>query len=243
MPTAKTSTTERALRILYHCAAQQAGSSFSELRSVGGDLASMTLSRILNTLLEQGDLSKDLETGLYLCGPRFLRAARAAVGQVQLEDVLQPIVEGLARRSGCSAAYFHWDRDCIYIRLKCELPENFHYTNIGGRHHPLGHTFYRSIQSALSAKQLDGIGVRGVDALLAEIREQGYFTQHEDYRIPIYRVTAPVFYGGNHQLAGAIGITALVPDLKESEKDALIAAVCDSAQQANTQLASMEYIA
>jgi len=241
VPAAQVSTTERALRVLYHCAARAAGSSFSELRAAGGQLPSMTLSRILGPLLEAGDLVKDPHSGHYRCGPRFLRAARAALGQVQLEDILEPIVEQLAQRSACSAAYFHWDGDWIYIRSKCELPENFHYTNIGARNHPVSHTFFRAIQSVLPREALEAIGVR--DPELPEIRERGYCAQREDYRIPIYRVTAPVVYGPRRAVAGAIGVTALVPDLRESEHEALVTAVLDCADQAKQRLATMEHIA
>ncbi len=243
MPKTSASTTDRALTILYHCAASRDGCSFSELKEVGGDLASMTLSRILNTLLENDDLIK-ADSGLYHIGPRFQKAARAANNMERLEDILEPIIQRLAQKTDESSAYFHWDGDWIYIRVKTEMPERFHYTGIGFRNHPLGHTFFRPIQAHLDPKTLKKLkNDSDVGELLDTIRQQGYFTQEEEYRTPIFRVTAPVFYGEHHKIAGCLGITSLISDLEHSEIQQYIDCVCESAAEANALLAHMEHVA
>ncbi len=239
MPVKPTSTLERALVILYHCAEHAEGVSFSALKEVAGDVASMTLSRILATLIEHEDLIKDEQTGLYKSGPRFLQMAQSALGQQSLDDLLAPVVKQLALRCNEPAAYFHWDQDWMYIRLKHELPENFSYTVLGARNHPLEHTFFRSIQSALSVEERTALGVDLDAGFFEKIASDGYYQQYEKYRYPVFRITAPVFYG-EQEIAGAIGITSLINDLHDDEIKHIINNVCESAREASGLLANME---
>ena len=234
------STMQRALAILYYCAEQKDGVSFSHLKEVAGGIAATTLSRILSTLIADQDLIKDTETGLYECGPRFLQAAQHAAGTLSLEAIVEPIVKRLALRCGHSAAYFHWDGDSIYVGAKYEIPENFHYSQIGFRHHPIGHTFFRPVQAYLPKRRLKELQVVGADEILSGIREHGYYQQVEELRCPILRITAPIFVSQQQHICGAIGITSLDVKPKKKELHALIEAVLLGAQEANQLLLNRE---
>ena len=234
------STLQRALAILYFCAEQPEGVSFSTLKEVAGGIAGTTLSRILTALQVDGDLIKDAESGLYQCGPRFLSAAQHAAGTLSLEAIIEPIVKRVALRTGHSAAYFHWDGDWMFVCAKYEIPENFHYSQIGFRHHPVGHTFFRPIQAYLKKRQLQTIGVEGADEILERIRQDAYYQQVEELRCPILRITAPIFAGSEHRISGAIGITSLDVKLRKKELDAIIEAVTRGADEANQLLLKRE---
>ena len=231
---------QRALAILYHCAEHASGVSFSELKTVAGDIAGTTLSRILSKLLDDRDLIKDVETGLYVIGPRFIQAAQHAAGALSLEAIIEPIVKRLALKLGHSAAYFHWDEDWMYVGVKYELPENFHYSEIGFRHHPIGHTFFRPIQTYLNKSHLKRLEVKHAEDIFQGIRKDGYYEQLEELRYPILRITAPVFCGPKKNISGAIGITSLVTKPKAKERQEIIEAVLSSAAEVNQLLQNRE---
>lgn len=230
------STLDRALRILYHCAAHHDGSSFSQLKTLCGGIAATTLTRILKPLLAGDDLKR--MDGLYYSGPCFINAARQATQQQNLDEIAQPIVQCLADLTQESAAYFHWDQEWMYLRLKHEVAENFHYTTIGSRQHPAEHTFFRSILAHVNKKEHRRLGIEYQEHIYSHIIENGYYTQKEKYRCPIFRITAPIYCSG--KICGAIGITSLIPDLKTQERSTLIKHVRTCAEQLNDALRNTE---
>lgn len=234
------STLERGLFILDYCSHHHEGVSFKELKALCGDIASTTLSRILEPLVESKRLDKDSKTGYYILGSHSLEMARAALAQKSLEECLQPISDTLAEQTGCSSAYFHWNDDSMYVRVKSDLSDNFNYAKVGFSEHPLTHTFYVSIQSALKIKELNSIGVRAsFYPILKRVKEQGIYCQIEENNFKMLRITAPVFYGVNGKIAGSIGITNLNFDLSKKQIEVFSQHVKNAADQATLLIESL----
>jgi len=231
---APSNTAERLLVLLEALAASSGGLSFSELRSRLGDVPSVTVTRTLEPLLEYGFVVK--EDSFYVPGPRFEALIRSAAGSRTLEDRLQPLLRSLAELSGHSAAFFHWDGEWAYVRLKVEIGESFHYASIGHRRHPATHTFLRPILAHLPKRLQRKLGVKIDSEVSASIVQRGVDEQVEYLHGRIYRLTAPVFYGRDGLVAGSIGITSLVIGLRAAEKRRLTQLVKSAAEDATDQL-------
>jgi len=192
----------------------------------------MTLTRALEPLLEHEFLSKDPVDGRYRIGTRFSALMRAAADNATLEERVEPILERLARDTGHSAAYFHWDGEWGYVRAKAEVAESFHYAAIGHRRHPASHTFLRPIFAQLKARECQRLGATLDRATRDAIRQNGFDEQTEHLRFAIYRIAAPVFAGERGAILGSLGITSLILRFSPSERTGLVEQVVQAAREA-----------
>lgn len=237
LPTSKCpdSTAERVLVLLEAVAGASTGLTFSELRARLGDAPSTTLTRALEPLLAHGFLEKARASGRYQRGERLSMMLRAAHGLISLEERAQPLLQELARQTGHSVAYFHWDGAWAYVRVKCEVAESFHYAVLGHRNHQATHTFLRPILAYLPKEVVSDLGVQLPAKVRDSILKDGYDAQVEQLRGKIYRITAPVFAGVEGPITGALGMTSLELDFHPEEHQRLVNHVITCAARVSEQ--------
>ncbi len=119
------------LQILSVISEHKVGVQFTELKKLCGGLSSGTLSRLLKVIIEEGWCEKGNE-GFYHAAGKFRLAADNISGANNRESLIQNRLIRLAESSGESAALVNWNENgYMTFRNKHEMPESYHYLNIG----------------------------------------------------------------------------------------------------------------
>ena len=113
------SSISRAISILKKCIEIPAGISFGELKKYCGNLESSQLVRILAPLIKEEMITKSQVDGKYLPGNLFIKMAGQYFSEKKQEELIRPLVEGLAEKTLASAAYFEWD--AAWLSLKSNM--------------------------------------------------------------------------------------------------------------------------
>ncbi|RMD80199.1 MAG: hypothetical protein D6820_07065 [Lentisphaerae bacterium] len=206
---------KRVFLIIEHLARQHEGSGFQELAR---DLAlpPPSLSRLLRALCEAGIVTKDEQTGRYKPGERLATLVQQLGGERKPEDQLIPVVEGVATRTQCSAAYFELIPGSLVLLAKADVPDSFRYIDrYACSPHVLQHAFGRTIlafqpahlrESWIAAFQRDPDD--GFHAILKNVRNQGYYAGIDGCNRLLWRLVIPTGRCGIMG-PGALGITSL----------------------------------
>ena len=216
--------TRIALAVISALADMPEGCAGSELASLVGDPSATTFARVLRMLVEEGWVRRSQER--YLPGPFLLQSACRLVSQVSGEDHLAPVVEDLARTSGQSAAFAKWHQVGIRFHAKHEMPESFHYIELGAlNRHNLYNAFNIVCLAYLPDAQARRIAAapQPLSSLFASV-DQFRSTAQDIRRDRVYqcrdtvtRVVAPVFYRDTDIFAGAIGVSALAHPVSDHQ--------------------------
>lgn len=188
MSDARMTTLRRAFDVFRLLTGRPDGVAFNQLRRDLDDVAPATLSRLLQTLSEDGLLKRE-ETGAYHLGPAFLDLARRSLGLRSRLEMIQEEVARLATRTRESAVFFELNGpDQMVLAAKSECPDSYSYMEIGGTFGPLDR---------------DPFGLVCLDPVDAE----KVCCEKRLLRYEVLRVCTPVLVAG--QVCGSLGITAI----------------------------------
>jgi DNA-binding IclR family transcriptional regulator len=245
LPSTQLTALRRSFAVLKRLAQSGKGCAFSNLQTIEDGLSAASLSRLLKVMQAEGLVAKEPSTGLYHTGSVFLQLARQAAGTVPVREILQPVVEALANRTGESAAWFERDGNSLVLTAKHELPERFHYVALFSQmgtvtQHGFGQTFLAWLPDEDSRALLDNSmqpsQVAGFRKRLAEIRAGLVCVPEWNAPRPIVRVNVPVFRGLGGPLAGILGVSLWGRSISAALRKRLEAAVKEHAGQATRSL-------
>lgn len=208
--------TRIALGVISALADEPEGYAQTELASLLGGPPASTLARVLRLLAEEGWVSRSEER--YLPATLLLQNACRLVSQISGEEHLAPVVGRLAEASGQSAAFAKWHEVGIRFHAKREMPESFHYIDLGTlNRHNVYNAFNIVCLAYLPEAQARRIAeapqplssvfdsVEEFQSAVEAIRRDRVYR----CRDTVTRVVAPVFYRDTEIFAGAIGVSAL----------------------------------
>jgi DNA-binding IclR family transcriptional regulator len=200
---------------------------FGQLTTALDGLASPTLARLLNALLRAELIGKDQRT--YHMGPRIHQLVRQVSGTLGPEALLAPIVTALAWSTRASAAFYAWQGEGVVLRAKHEIPESFHYVDIGGPVSELTRHGFAQVMVACMAKPQQRACYRRcplrerrplADFLVrcAKIRRDGYVIERGEHRSGVTRIAVALSGKDQGSLIGSLGISTLVSDAPEVQR-------------------------
>lgn len=224
----------QSLKIIQIVAHDSNGIAFSELRRRLDNLAAPTVSRLLKVLISEEWLRKSDE-GRYRPGPRLIDTAFGAVGGRNRAALVQPIVERLAQETGQSAAYVELTEAGLLFRAKREMPESFHYINLGSVNAAVTNHGFGLVALAYAPDSLREKFIPAEDATpeaatlrqaLEAVRQAG-FGSYQDKGL---RLAVPVRAETHGELLGVIGITLWPRELSPDENANLLDQVRNAAE-------------
>ncbi|MBN2712252.1 MAG: helix-turn-helix domain-containing protein [Planctomycetes bacterium] len=235
---------QRGLGLIKLLSAKPNGCSFNEIQSII-DLPSPTLSRLLKALVQAEYAVKNPDTGRYEVGDEAVVLARSILGSIPRENILKPVLEMLAKRTGESGAYFEIDGDDVVIRAKMEHAESFHYMPLFGRNRVFAHGFLQVIVAFLPEEEQNrflpkvaemGLSQKEWRKRMAAAKENYYYIDDGESNNSTMRITSPVFSGNDGKVIGSIGLTILQGGITEAKKNYCIEVVTNSGRQASNLL-------
>jgi len=233
----------RGFNIIQHLASSSEGITFNRLRSLCS-LPAPTLSRVLKVLIELNMVEKDRA---YRLGRGFMKIARTASGRISREEIIKPVLDRLAHRTGESAAYFEPEGTAIILRAKSEQGESWHYMDIGNRNQRITRNGFGQVCCAFTTAKRrkrileevyepPQIGKKQFNKRMDSIREKGIYFEQGEASHAVQRFTAPVLERNNEAFAGSIGITMMKRRLTAAEKEQFSTQVQQAAQDASRLL-------
>jgi IclR family acetate operon transcriptional repressor len=167
-----------------------------------------TAHRLLATLVAQGYVRQNPDTGRYGLGAKAFHLAESYLGQIDLRRVARPVLEQLSQETGETANLVILDgREALYLD-KVESPQSLRIFSRIGRRAPLHCTAVGKVllawrpkaeQSALLGRgPFDGLTPRTITSLshfrleLERVHEQGYALDLEECEAGANCIAAPV---------------------------------------------------
>jgi DNA-binding IclR family transcriptional regulator len=238
----------RSQAVLRQLAVNREGCTFSHLRTIEPGLTAASLSRLLKAMQAENMVSKDERTGAYRLHTDFIRFALEIVTMIPPHERLKPLVAALAQSTGESAAWFECIPTGAVLKAKTEIPDRFHYVDIGcviGN--PLGHGVVQVLMAFLPEPEVsDRLQRHGPPP----IAEQDYRRRLEEIRhgrviiddlirpggYPVTRVARPVFRGAGGALVGVLLASAGADSSTRLDQERLTEAVTSAATRATEML-------
>jgi len=231
----------RAARLLLGIAAEQRGATAKEL-ALSQQLALPTTYHLLNTLVEQGMLTKNPQGG-YDLGRSVAIIAQAYLGGREVPEELLAALRALARRTGETAYLAEWRGVGIRVIASIEGSQMLRITEIVSG--PYSHAYARANGKVLLAFAAADVRAAYLEAEplerlteaticdpellqkeLDRIRDRGFAYDHEEYAAGVSCVAAPLRRG--EDVAAALGLS--VPADRFNERRAeLTAALLEAA--------------
>lgn len=222
-----------ALAILTRLAESQ-GLPFTKLRKEVG-LPAATVSRLLKVMAEEGWVDGGGQDP-WRPGSAFRAAAWRLAPSADVVAIIQPVVDSLADVSKESTAFVEWAGDGFVFRAKREMPESYHYLEVGQRNRGvLDHVFglvclahtdqaaWRRFAGLAKRRNID------LESVLQTIVRSGDYTgQDKGHRV------GHVVRAHNGAFLGCMGVTHIGTPLDDRQLAKLRAVVADHARQAAT---------
>lgn len=237
-----TGTVGKALGVLDLVAEQDGPVRFAELQRLS-PLPKATLYRMLQTLVIEGMLAQDHETGSYVPGMRLVRLAHAAWRHASLAPIARPRVDAMAERTGYTVHLAQLEQGhVLYVDRRDGRDRNTEYSDAGKVAPAYCTAAGKAMLAWLDPFQLDQVLARQsfqrytpttlssevvLRDALERVRERGYATDREEYQDGVVCVAVPVLSAENiplgaMSLSGPAGSTnikdleAWVPELRDS---------------------------
>ena len=207
------------------------------------DMSSASLSRLLRMLLDEGWVRNDGD-GSYVAGAKLLQLGRHLNGHWSEHELVEPIVQRVALRTGHSSCFARFANDCFVLTAKTEMPSSYHFIDLFWDNRDL---ITNGMGMALLAYQEQEVAAFFIEEkagaervadlldLLADIRRDGHYVSRENH---VLRIMAPVRAGLGNRVKGLIAIAAIDPD--NVVIDDCIAIVKAAAREAEQRLSSAE---
>jgi DNA-binding IclR family transcriptional regulator len=178
------------------------------------DLDRAVLYRLLETLTEEGFVTRDADTRRYRLGLSMLELGVRAAQGLEVRRLAGPPLRNLMDDTGETACLAVRDRDDLVVVEVVEPPERFVQVNYRiGLRHRLGVSAHGRALLAFLPE-----GAR--DAQLQSVRQRGVAFTRDELEQGASGVAAPVFDHTGRSVA-AVGIVAPSPRLPEPESVAL----------------------
>lgn len=238
----------RSQAVLRQLSANRAGCTFSQLRTIEPGLTAASLSRLLKAMQAENMVSKDERTGAYRLHDDFIRFALEIVTMIPPHERLKPLIAALAQSTGESAAWFECIPAGAILRAKTEMPDRFHYVDVGfviGNR--LDHGVVQVLMAFLPESEVSDrlqrygpppIAEPDYRRLLEDIRH-GQVVIDDMIRPggnPATRVARPVFCGEGGALVGILLVSISAASLPRLDQERLTAAVTSAAARATEML-------
>jgi DNA-binding IclR family transcriptional regulator len=211
----------RAFAILRVIARSGEGIPFGRLLADCAPIPKATLARHLKSLLSDGLVAKDPDTGRYRVGAACVDFARAVLGERPRGEVLQPVLEALARETGESIAYFELDDEGAVLLAKVDMPDSWHFIPVYARNVRPDHAAATTILAhAGESAVAEYFAARGITsrAERSRVRER-----IEAARRPGVFNAAPVIVEGADRPVGALVLSCLAEKSRRNELRAALA--------------------
>ncbi len=206
-------TLRRGLSVLDALGEVQEGATVSAL-SETTDLDRAVLYRLLETLTNQGFVTRDPETRKYRLGLAVLELGVRAKEGLEVRRLAQPALRELAEDSDETACLAVRDDDELVVVDVIEPTDRFVQVNYRvGQRHPLGVSAHGKALKAFLPQGAD-------DDELRSVRQRGVAYTRDELEEGASGVAAPVFDHTGTAVA-AVGIVAPSPRLPEPEDAAL----------------------
>lgn len=168
------------------------------------DVRRGTLHQQLQTLMHAGWVRRTSQAEYYL-SIRALRVGRAALEQAGVAQRLLPLLNELAMKTGEAPAVAVLDRDDVLIIQRVEAQQLIRADlKVGTRMPLLTSAAGRVLLAYSSAQKLAELRGRGIDIpspdYLAQIREQGYAVQRDDFLMGLSAAAVPIHLGSDEDL-------------------------------------------
>lgn len=206
-------TLARGLALLQALGEAEDGATVSALAEAT-DLDRAVLYRLLDTLTDEGFVTRDPDTRKYHLGLSMLELGVRAAQGLEVRRLAGPALRSLTEDTSETACLAVRDRDDLVVVDVVEPPERFVQVNYRvGFRHPLGTSAHGK---ALLAFLPEG----SHDSALASIRQRGVAYTRDELEQGAAGVAAPVFDHSGRAVA-AVGIVAPSSRLPEPENVAL----------------------
>lgn len=206
-------TLARGLSLINALGETQEGATVSELADAT-DLDRAVLYRLLDTLTDEGFVTRDTETRRYRLGLAMLELGVRAAQGLEVRRLAGAALRGLMEDTGETSCLAVRDRDDLVVVEVVEPPERFVQINYRvGFRHPLGVAAHGK---ALLAFMPEGAN----EAALQPVRQRGIAFTRDELEQGASGVAAPVFDHTGKAVA-AVGIVAPTPRLPEADSVAL----------------------
>ena len=238
----------RSQAVLRQLADNREGCSFSHLRTIDQGLTAASLSRLLKAMQAENMVSKDERTGAYGLHSDFIRFVLEIVTMIPPHECLKPLIAILAQSTGESAAWFECIPTGAVLRAKTEIPDRFHYVDVGC---VIGNRLDHGVVQVLMAflpepevsdrlQRMGPLPIAEPDyrRRLEEIR-QGRVIIDDLIRprgYPVTRVARPVFCGDGGALVGVLLVTIGANSSTRLDQERLTEAVTSAAARATEML-------
>jgi DNA-binding IclR family transcriptional regulator len=189
-----------------------------------------TVFRLAQTLENAGFLARSPEDYLFHLGPRLISTARLVLSR-GLPAVARPHLEQLSRQFGHTVNLAVFDDGQVLFLDVIESRASLRMVSGVGNFEPLHATAAgKAIAAYLDPSDLDAVMtvplMRALtphtvtsrtrfEAVLQEIRERGYSTDREEFRLGAHCVAGAIM--GRHGVAGAISLSATADQLPEED--------------------------
>lgn len=234
----------RASQVLLWVADQPHGATAKEIAASQG-LALPTTYHLLNTLVDEGLLAKDVHRR-YILGRSTAILAQAYLRGKAVPDSLLGALRELARRTGETSYLADWGEHEIRVLASVEGSRMLRVAEVGSGVYEHGHARANGkVLLAYARPEVRDAYLRAhplvpltdaticdrqaLEAELERIRERGYAYDHEEFAVGVACVAAPLLQNG--QLIAALGLS--VPaDRMEQDRAELTKVLLDIAARA-----------
>jgi IclR family acetate operon transcriptional repressor len=237
----------RASQLLLWVAEQPHGATAKEIAAAQG-LALPTTYHLLNTLVDEGLLAKDVHRR-YILGRSTAILAQAYLRGRAVPDSLLAAVREVARRTGETSYLADWGEHEIRVLASVEGSRMLRVAEVGGGVYEHGHArangklllayarpevrdAYLRAHPLVPLTDATICDRQALDAELARIRERGYAYDEQEFAAGVACVAAPLLQNG--QLVAALGLS--VPaDRMEKDRAELTKVLLEVAARATAE--------
>ncbi len=247
---------QRALRILELLACHPAGLNAKQI-SLKLDLNLSTCYHLLNTLAHENYIIKDPDTSLFCLSGKVGYTAFAQASPAQLVKQLTPHVEHLMEITQETAYLSVWDGQEITLSSIIEAPQTVRVKSLVIGQTTANHATAagKAILAFLSREQFDQYfferdlppytantitNLSSLRKALAQVPQQGYALDFEEFMLEVHCISAPVFDAHNQITAS---ITISIPYVRaEKKRKTLLPQVRQVAASATRALGILGYV-
>jgi DNA-binding IclR family transcriptional regulator len=204
-----------------------------------------TVHGITSALEALGTIIRDPKTKRYILGLTLLELGRSAYSQIDLKDLVRPVMEDLMEKTQESVFVGVLNGERVTILDIVESKQDLKMTSTRGTTIPLlaGATGKVFLGTMREEKAREIIGKKGLsryteysitdpEAYLQAVRmarEKGYATDYEEYILGVRAVASPI-KAENH-LISAIWVVGFKASLNDDKMESVIEAIKESAEK------------
>lgn len=242
-------TVNRALDVLLRFDEEHPEWSVAELSQALG-LHRSIVYRVLRTFEQRGVVTKSQPGGRYRLGLKLVELANVVLANMDLRQVVHPVMESLVRETGESAFLTVVSEDESVCIHRIESSQRVRVTlTIGGRYPLYAGASDKLLLAYLPPEEIDKVIARGLKQLtpdtitspdrlredLAKIRRQGWAFSVGELTPGVAAIAVPL-RDSNGNVVAALSIGGLASRFGENRLQTLIEITCQAAEEVSHQL-------